>query len=109
MGARVKVQVKMPDGSPASGARILRINHDAWSKDHKAWRGTAGADGAYSWADLDTGTLGDRYTFQANVDDGQGGRWLGEVSERIRKDMELTIVLARAGGASNGTGGGMER
>jgi hypothetical protein len=63
MGAMVKVQVKMPDGSPAAGARIQGINHDAWSKEHKEWLGTAGPDGSYSWANMDTGTLGDRYTF----------------------------------------------
>ena len=95
MGATVKVMVKMPDGTPAAGARIQGVNHDAWSKEHKEWHGTAGPDGAYSWANMDTGALGDRYTFKANVADEKGGRYLGEVSERIRKDMELTIVLTK--------------
>jgi hypothetical protein len=99
MGANVKVQVKMPDGTPAAGARILGINHDAWSKEHKEWPGTAGPDGTFAWSNIDTGALGDRYTFRANATDGKGGRYLGEISERIRKDMELTITLAKDGGA----------
>jgi hypothetical protein len=107
MGAMVQVQVKMPDGSPAAGARIQGINHDAWSKEHKEWLGTAGPDGSYSWANMDTGTLGDRYTFTANASDDKGGQYLGEISERIRKDMELTIVLAKGidGAAMSKSGG----
>ncbi len=96
MGANVKVQVKLPDGRPAAGAQIHGVNHDAWSKAHQEWQGTTDDHGTHTWANMDTGTLGDRYTFSANHTDDQGGRWLGEVSERIRKDMEITIVLAKA-------------
>jgi hypothetical protein len=96
MGAKVTVTVNLPDGTPAIGARILGVNHDAWSKAHREWMGTTGNDGKHSWANLDTGTLGDHYTFTANHVDPKGGRWLGEISERIRNDMEFTIVLAKS-------------
>lgn len=86
----------MPDGTPAAGARIQGVNHDSWSKSHRDWLGTANAEGAHAWANMDTGTLGDRYTFTVNHIDPKGGKWQGEVSERIKKDTEFTVVLAKA-------------
>ena len=94
MGANVTVSVKMPDGTPVPGAQLQGVNHDAWSKAHKEWQGTTDQNGQHVWSNLDTGTLGDRYTFSVSHTAPDGGQWLGEVSERIKHDMEITIVLA---------------
>lgn len=95
MGKTVTIVVKFPDGRPAVGARILGVNHDAWDKKHhEEWRATAEESGSHTFDSLDTGTLGDRYTFAATVVDHEGVRWAGEVSERVKRDLDLTIVLA---------------
>jgi hypothetical protein len=100
MGANVTVTVKMPDGTPVVGAQLEGINHDAWAKSHKEWKGTTDEKGQHIWSNLDTGTLGDRYTFKVDHTDPSGGKWLGEVSERIRHDMDITIVVAKSADGS---------
>ncbi len=104
MGAHVTIRVRFPDGRPAPGARIVGTNHDAWLKRHRTWSATADLSGAFTWENLDRGTLGDRYTFSVSVVDGTGATWQGEVSERIRARRELLVVLqrddARESGAS---------
>jgi hypothetical protein len=96
MGANVTVRVKLPDGTPAVGARVRGVNHDAWAKSQKDWLGTTDENGQHVWTNLDTGMLGDRYTIVAEQVDPKGGKLLGEVSERIKHDMEVTIVLAKS-------------
>lgn len=95
MGKTVSVTVKFPNGRPAISARILGFNHDAWDKKHHGeWHATAEEGGSHTFDNLDSGTLGDRYTFEATIVDEEGVRWSGEVSERIKRDVDLTIVLA---------------
>ena len=93
MGGKVNVQVRQADGSKISGARILAINHDAWSKQHKEWHGTTDSTGDFLWPNMDTGTLGDRYTFTAAFEDGKGGKWAGESSHRVKGDMTVTLTM----------------
>lgn len=93
MGARLTIRVQLPDGTPVSGAQIDGVNHDAWSSEHREWPGTTNIDGGYTWPDIDTGTLGDRYTFHATGSDVRGNKWEGEVSVRISKDTDLVITL----------------
>jgi hypothetical protein len=92
----VTVQVKQPDGTIVSGARILAINHDAWSKQHREWHGTTDDSGEYVWPNMDTGTLGDRYTFTAVAEDGKNTRWAGESSHRIKGDTTITLTVTKA-------------
>ena len=102
MGAKVTVQVTMGDGTPVAGARIRGVNHDAWSQKHREWAGTSDPTGKHTWESIDTGTLGDRCTFQAEYVDPKGMKWTGQASERIRNGMEIVLTLAK-GGASGGT------
>ena len=95
MGAKVTVEVRHADGTPVPGARIRGINHDAWAKSHKEWAGTADQSGKHTWENIDTGTLGDRYTFQVEHVDPKGMRWVGEESHRIKSDSEIVITLAK--------------
>jgi hypothetical protein len=95
MGGKITVQVRQPDGTKIPGARILAINHDAWSKQHKEWHGTTDDTGDFTWPNMDTGTLGDRYTFTAVYDDGKNGKWAGESSHRIKGDMTITLTLTK--------------
>jgi hypothetical protein len=96
MGGKVTVQVRQADGTPVAGARILAINHDAWSKSHKEWHAATESNGDHVWPNLDTGTFGDRYTFSAALEDGKGGKWAGETSHRIKGDMTVTIMMQKA-------------
>ncbi len=95
MGVSVTIRVLFPDGRPASGAQITGVNHDAWSKRHRNWSGSTDPKGVFAWENLDKGTRGDRYTFSVEHTDDAGGRWHGEVSERIRGPQELLVVLQR--------------
>ncbi|MCI4326030.1 MAG: hypothetical protein L3K16_00085 [Thermoplasmata archaeon] len=95
MGGKVVVQVRQADGSPVPGARLLAINHDAWSKAHKEWHGTTDTTGDYTWPNMDTGTLGDRYTFTAAFEDGKA-KWAGESSHRIKGDTTIVLTLTKA-------------
>jgi hypothetical protein len=96
MGGKVTVQVRQPDGTKVPGARILAINHDAWSKQHREWHGTTDATGDYTWPSMDTGTLGDRYTFSAVLEDAKIGKWVGESSHRIKGDTVITLTLTKS-------------
>lgn len=96
MGVEVKVRVQLPDGKPVPGAQIVATNHDAWSAKHREWKGTTNSDGVYQWANVDRGTLGDRYTFRASSPDVNGAEWVGEVSERVVRPSEFVIVLHKA-------------
>jgi hypothetical protein len=93
MGGKVTVQVRQTDGKNVPGARILAINHDAWSKQHKEWNGTTDTSGDYTWPNMDTGLLGDRYTFTAAFQDEKGNKWSGESSHRIKGDSMVTVTL----------------
>jgi hypothetical protein len=93
MGGKVTVQVQKPDGTKIPGARIVAVNHDAWAKQHKEWHGTTDASGVYTWPNIDTGLLGDRYTFSAAYEDGRDGKWAGESSHRIRKEALITLTV----------------
>jgi hypothetical protein len=96
MAGRVTVMVRHPDGTRVSGARVLVINHDAWSKQHREWHGTTDRSGEYTWPDLDTGVRGDRYTFTAVAKDTNQRRWAGESSLQIRGDTTVTLTVAPA-------------
>jgi hypothetical protein len=95
MGGKVNVEVRQTDGTAVPGARILAINHDAWSKQHKDWHGTTGTDGNYTFPNMDTGMLGDRYTFTAVFVDGKNVKWAGESSHRIKGDSTITLTLSK--------------
>lgn len=95
MGARVTMRVELPGGEPARGAQIEGTNHDAWDPKHKSWPGTTGQDGTWTWTDMDTGTLGDRYTFGVSYTDPQGVEWAAEISQRISSSMTIPVVLHR--------------
>jgi hypothetical protein len=96
MGGKVTVQVRQIDGTKMPGARVLAINHDAWTKRLREWHGITDAKGDYTWADLETGALGDRYTFTAVAKDTNDGRWAGESSQRVRGEMAITLTVTRA-------------
>ncbi len=98
MGVRVSIRVEYPDGRAVAGAEIVAVNHDAWSKRHQTWAGTSGTTGTFAWQNLDKGTRGDRYTFSVHHVDGAGVAWKGEVSERIRTNRDLLVVLRKVGG-----------
>lgn len=74
------------------------MNHNAWSSNQREWSGTSGPDGRYTWNNLDKGTLGDRYTFTVVSQDPRGGKWTGEVSDRITTSREYVVVLAHEQG-----------
>jgi hypothetical protein len=95
MGGKVTVQVRQPDGEKVPGARILAINHDAWSKQHREWHGTTDSTGDYTWPNMDTGAFGDRYTFHAVLEDGKGSKWSGESSHRIKSDTTITLTVTK--------------
>jgi hypothetical protein len=95
MGGKVTVQVRHVDGTNVPGAKILAINHDAWSKQHKEWHGTTDSSGDYTWPNMDTGMLGDRYTFTAVLIDGKNVKWAGESSHRIKADTVVTLTVAK--------------
>jgi hypothetical protein len=44
---------------------------------------------------MDTGTLGDRYTFTAAFEDGKA-KWAGESSHRIKGDTTIVLTLTKA-------------
>jgi hypothetical protein len=96
MGGKVVVQVRQADGTKVAGARIMAINHDAWSKQHREWHGTTDESGDYTWPNMDTGTFGDRYTFSAVLEDGKSGKWAGESSHRIKGDTTVTLTVTKA-------------
>jgi hypothetical protein len=96
MGERVTVQVCHQDGSRVSGARILAINHDAWTKRFREWHGTTDLSGECTWPDLDTRTLGNRYTIMAVAKDINHGHWAGESSLEIKGDTTVTLTVAPA-------------
>lgn len=93
MGARVTLMVLVPPGTPVEGADILAVNHDAWGSSHREWEGRSESDGTYTWDNMDTGTIGDRYTFQVTYVDPEGVAWSGATSERIRRRVDLKVVL----------------
>jgi hypothetical protein len=94
MSGRVTVQVRHLDGSKVSGARILAINHDAWSKRYRELYGTTDRSGDFTWPELDTRTLGDRYTFMVVAKDTNHGLWAGESSFQIKGDTTVTLTVA---------------
>jgi hypothetical protein len=96
MGGRVTVQVRHLDGSRVSGARVLAINHDAWRTQYRELHGTTDRSGEFTWPDLDTRTLGNRYTFVAVAKDTNDGRWAGESSFPIKGDTTVTLTVAPA-------------
>jgi hypothetical protein len=100
MGGKVTIHVRQPDGSKIPGARILAINHDAWSKQHREWHGTTDESGDFTWPNMDTGMFGDRYTFAAAFEDAKSGAWAGEASHRIKGDTSITITLSKTNGVS---------
>ena len=94
MGARVTINVLLPPNQPVEGAEITGINHDAWSASHRIWRGRTDVNGSFTWANIDTGTLGDRYTFKVAYTDPEGVSWSGSVSERINRPLTLKVTLS---------------
>jgi hypothetical protein len=101
MGARVTIRVALPPNQPVEGAEVTGVNHDAWSSSHRTWRGRTDADGTFTWANLDTGTLGDRYTFAATYTDPDGVSWAGSVSERINRPLTLKLILTPTAAGSS--------
>lgn len=94
MGAHVVFEMKLSDGRPAAGARIVATNRDAWSAKARHSEGTAGPDGRVSWPSLDTGTKGDMYDFEAHVTDTEGVAWRGTSTHRISHDDSFEMGLA---------------
>lgn len=95
MGAKVTIKVELPNGKPVPGAAITGTNHDAWSSKHSVWKASTNQEGLYEFADLDTGTLGDRYTFDVVSRDVAGGTWVGSASQRVSRPLTLTITLQK--------------
>lgn len=93
MGARVTLTVLIPPATPVEGAEIVAVNHDAWASSHREWEGRSESNGIYTWDNMDTGTLGDRYTFHVTYTDPEGVAWSGATSERIRRAVDLKVVL----------------
>ena len=96
MSGKVTVQVQKPDGTRVPGVKIVAINHNAWSPKHKEWHGTTDTLGTYTWPNMDTGLLGDRYTFSAALEENGDGRWTGESTHRIRHDTTITLTMRKA-------------
>lgn len=94
MGARVTLTVMIPPATPVEGAEILAVNHDSWSASHREWQGRTESDGSFTWNNMDTGTLGDRYTFHVDYTAPDGVTWAGSISERIRSPVSLKLVLS---------------
>jgi hypothetical protein len=44
---------------------------------------------------MDTGTLGDRYTFTAVLVDDKNVKWAGESSHRIKGDTNVVLTLSK--------------
>ncbi len=106
MDANVRVRVRLPDGTPAAGASIWGVNHDAWVHAQRELRAVADLDGAYSFPDPLAGHPGDRYTFRASHTDPDGREWLGESYERLRERRAFTIVLVEVPSPSAPVGRG---
>jgi hypothetical protein len=84
MGAtKLTILVKLPDGSPVSGARIEGLNRDTYYESAKQWYGTTNGDERYSWDHISTGVWGDKYDFYCRYVDNSGTEWKGELSDRI--------------------------
>ncbi|MGA8302245.1 MAG: hypothetical protein WA691_06110 [Thermoplasmata archaeon] len=96
MGGPVTVQVRHLDGSSVSGARVLAINHDAWSKRYRKWHGTTDRSGNCTWRNLGSRTLGNRFALMVVAKDTDGGRWAGEASLEIEGETTVTLTVAPA-------------
>lgn len=94
IGARATIFVYLPGKKPAVGANITGVNRNAWNKKVGSWKGTIGEDGSYTWGNIDTGTFGDFYDFEAIYVDEDGVKWVGRISDRIAKPTDLAIVLS---------------
>lgn len=94
MGAKVTVKVSLPDGTPAENARLLGRNRNAWDKSVAEWHGVTGPGGTWTWANLDTGTVGDFYDIYAELVDEVGVKWAAKTSDRINSGREIQIRLA---------------
>ena len=93
MGARVRIVVCFPPSEPAVGAQVVGLNRSAWAGQEKMWRATTGHDGSYTWDNLDTGTLGDKWDFTAELTDKEGIDWMGFASERVKTPRTIPIPL----------------
>lgn len=80
------------DGSPVIGAKLVAYNMSTWQEDIKKWLASTGTDGAYTFHSLDRG-FGDKYDFEVEYLSEDGILYLGEASDKIRKDMNVNIIV----------------
>ncbi len=96
MGARFTLQVLLPSGKPAIGASITGHNQNAIDSGTVQWYGSTLEDGTFTWENIDTGFLGDKYDFHCRYLDQNSVEWFGNISERIKTSSEpvtKTVML----------------
>jgi hypothetical protein len=93
MGARVTVVVSFPDGSLAPGVSLLADNRNAWNPRQRYWNGRTDSSGQFIWGNLDTGTAGDLFDFNASLVDETEVKWSGSATDRIAGPASVRVVL----------------
>lgn len=93
MEASITLVVRLAGDTPAGGAQVRGINHDAVSEAHRDWAGTTDAQGRLTWPNVDLGPLGDRFTITARFVDATGEKWYAETSERIFSPTTITLDI----------------
>ena len=93
MEAPVTLVVRLPGGTPATGAQVKGVNHDALSESRRDLVGTTDAQGTLTWPDVGIGPVGSRCTFSVRFVDETGEEWYTERTERIYGPTTLTVTL----------------
>lgn len=95
--AKIEVHVRLINGDPAPGAGVDIFSRSEKFGDSKNWSSTVDGDGVYVWNEMNTGTLGNIFEFEAKYVNPQNGvLWLGNSTARIRKDSIVDINLREA-------------
>lgn len=84
MGVQFTLRVILPTEEPAVGADIVGYNRNAANPNMEQWNGSTLSDGTFTWGNIDTGTLGDKYDFYCRYLDSNSVEWVGNLSERIK-------------------------
>lgn len=90
--AKVKITVKLSDGTPCPGAGIYAYNETALIEEIKEWNGTADKNGIYIFNQLDRG-FKDKYEITATYKDKDGILYKGWYTDKISEDINVTITV----------------
>ena len=77
-----EITLTLPGGKPASGAKILATDLNAFLSSSKIHEGTTNKDGYFKWDTMATGLNNDTYRFRAQKDH-EGILYIAEWTERV--------------------------